>query len=757
VWTWFILAAGILVGLRQTLPPDQTALAKAVGPSFSLSNVMMHLEQIAKSPHPTGWPDNDRVRLYLTDQIRAMGLKPEVQTETVLSTDKGRSTFISGAVIHNVMAKIPGKAPTKTLLLTAHYDSEYYSPGASDNGVGVAVLLETMRLISQSPQFNNDIVFLFTDGEELGLYGARAFWNRHPWAKDVGLVLNFEARGTKGASIMFQTSAGNGKLIARLSSVSPYAVASSLSGDIYRMMSNDTDLTIALEKGVQGMNFAFGDGFAHYHTALDSLANVSIESVRHQSLYAYTLVTGFGNADLNEMKAEDVVYFNSLGKVFYYSHELMYWLTGCIVLLSGMLVWRGVKKCIVTFRGLMASALWMYAVGVFNSLAVYGIWAWLKATVVKETTAGAVLHAAYYHLLFFSVTLCLTLLLWAFVRRKISAMEQFFGVLIGWTVILVALTFSLPGATYLIAWPLLIDFLLLGFMFYFARSTNKLGHPLVLMLLALPLLVLTVPVLRLALVFVPMEGSVVLLGAAGMLLLMLLPCWEFVFAYRKMWLPSLGACVVLCMLVFILATNDYSARFPKGDNLFYVYRYDRNESFWVSKTTPDSWITKYIKTGKPIVLENIVPNRGNKQTAWIERAPVQPMIPPSLTVLNDELAGGIRKLTLHVDRGQSSTRAIYLQVDNLEVFDCEINGIRPIIKEGAEHIGKWMLRFVGVPEGGLNITLHLPDEEPVIIRTIGAAEGLPAYPGVAEVTRPKDRMPLYEYDGLTLVTNRHVF
>ena len=168
LWVWIILAAGIIVGLRQTLPPDQAVFEEAVGPSFSLSNVMAHLEHIAKLPHPTGWPDNDRVRLYLMEQIRAMGLKPEVQTETVLSSDKGRSTFISGAVIHNVVAKIPGKVPTKTLLLMAHYDSEYYSPGASDNGVGVAVLLETMRLISQSPQLNNDIVFCSRMGKNWG-------------------------------------------------------------------------------------------------------------------------------------------------------------------------------------------------------------------------------------------------------------------------------------------------------------------------------------------------------------------------------------------------------------------------------------------------------------------------------------------------------------------------------------------------------------------------------------------------------------
>lgn len=48
----------------------------------------------------------------------------------------------------------------------------------------------------------NDIVILISDAEELGLLGAGAFVEHHPWAKDIGLVLNFEARGSGGPSYM---------------------------------------------------------------------------------------------------------------------------------------------------------------------------------------------------------------------------------------------------------------------------------------------------------------------------------------------------------------------------------------------------------------------------------------------------------------------------------------------------------------------------------------------------------------------------
>ena len=58
-------------------------------------------------------------------------------------------------------------------------------------------ILEGVRAylaLNKTPK--NDIIILFSDAEELGLLGAQAFVEHHPWAKNIGLVLNFEARGS---------------------------------------------------------------------------------------------------------------------------------------------------------------------------------------------------------------------------------------------------------------------------------------------------------------------------------------------------------------------------------------------------------------------------------------------------------------------------------------------------------------------------------------------------------------------------------
>ena len=97
------------------------------------------------------------------------------------------------------------------------------------------------------------MIVLLNDGEEAGLLGARVFSEEHPWAKDVGVALNFDARGNSGPSYMFETSDGNGWLIEQLARALPHPMATSLTGAVYRIMPNDTDFTIYKRHGMPGL------------------------------------------------------------------------------------------------------------------------------------------------------------------------------------------------------------------------------------------------------------------------------------------------------------------------------------------------------------------------------------------------------------------------------------------------------------------------------------------------------------------------
>src|SRR4029079_1979737 len=151
--------------------------------------------------------------------------------------------------VDNVVGRLPGSASTRAVLLVAHYDSVPWTAAASDDGAGVAAILEALRALRTGPPLRNDLVVLFTDGEEAGLLGAKAFVEGHRWARGVGVALNFEARGTGGPSLMFETSAGNGRLVRELAAAAPRPTASSLFYDIYRLLPNDTDLSEFKEAG----------------------------------------------------------------------------------------------------------------------------------------------------------------------------------------------------------------------------------------------------------------------------------------------------------------------------------------------------------------------------------------------------------------------------------------------------------------------------------------------------------------------------
>jgi acetylornithine deacetylase/succinyl-diaminopimelate desuccinylase-like protein len=176
----------VAIGLFHTLPPKPTPLSSPLT-AFSSARAMSHVRQIGSKPHPTGSRENAEVRQYLIDQLKALGFTPDIQSADVVNPKTKQAVQIQ-----NVLVKISGTRSSKAVLLSAHYDSVATGPGAADDGASVAAILETLRAIKTQPALQNDLICLFTDSEESGLLGAKAFVEQHPWTKEIGMVLNFE-------------------------------------------------------------------------------------------------------------------------------------------------------------------------------------------------------------------------------------------------------------------------------------------------------------------------------------------------------------------------------------------------------------------------------------------------------------------------------------------------------------------------------------------------------------------------------------
>src|SRR5215207_2350280 len=271
--------------VRDASEPPAPVPASAPPTEFSAERALVHVREIAQGPHPTGSPGNARVRDYLVAQMRSLGLDPQVQEATGVGT-----RYPAAGRVRNVIGRLAGRTPGgPAVVLMSHYDGVAGGPAAGDAAAGTAAVLETIRALRAGPPVAHDVIALITDGEEAGLLGAAAFVREHPWAKDVGVTLNFEARGTTGRSRMFETGPGDLDVARVLRNVRDVS-ATSLSVTVYRTLPNDTDLSEMAVLGKPALNFAFADGVDRYHTAHDDAAHLNAGSLQHHGLQMMTLV-----------------------------------------------------------------------------------------------------------------------------------------------------------------------------------------------------------------------------------------------------------------------------------------------------------------------------------------------------------------------------------------------------------------------------------------------------------------------------------
>jgi len=221
-----------------------------------------------QQPHPADTPASDLVRARLVAQLQAIGLTPIVRDQFACN-ELFKVRGVSCARVRNVIAVL-GRARGKALLLNAHYDSVPAGPGASDDGMGVATLLEIGSILKDRP-LKHPIILLFNEGEELGLVGARAFL-ADPMSRNIDRLINLEARGVRGPVNMFETSRPNGAAIALFAKAVKHPVANSLSADVYRLMPNYTDVNSFSERGWVTLNFAPIGNETRYHSPGDDVA-----------------------------------------------------------------------------------------------------------------------------------------------------------------------------------------------------------------------------------------------------------------------------------------------------------------------------------------------------------------------------------------------------------------------------------------------------------------------------------------------------
>jgi len=259
-------------------------------------------------PHPVDSAPLDDTRSRLLTEIRNLGYTPEVHDQTACGSIPGWA--IRCARVQNITFTA-GPATGPTLVLTAHYDSVEASPGFGDDGIGVAVWLEVAKLMKDTPPVR-PVLFLLTDGEETALLGAQAFVDAKAYGREVGRMINLEARGVRGPAVMFETGHPNGGIVSDWAKNGARMFANSMMTALYEKLPNLTDLTVHLRNGWTGVNIAIADGLNFYHTQHDDLAHLDRTSVQQMGDQALGTARSFIGADWSPDKTGGEVAYTDI-------------------------------------------------------------------------------------------------------------------------------------------------------------------------------------------------------------------------------------------------------------------------------------------------------------------------------------------------------------------------------------------------------------------------------------------------------------
>ena len=316
--TLVTLVIAAILAITATTPPKPRDPKFTVG-LFSLPRAMGDVEQIARAPHPTGSPENARVRGYIIDQMKAIGMEVSTREGVLDERATKRLNTWSGredppAKLVNLIGVLPGKdRAAPAVLLMAHHDSVWGSPGASDDTAGVATALEVARQVASKGPPPRDLIVLLTDGEELGLQGAKQFFAGDPLLPRIGAVINMEARGGGGRTTLFETTPGNGEAIALYQQAATWPGASSLAVFIYSVLPNDTDLSEAMKGDWAAYNFAFIGRPGLYHSPMATPEALDKGSLMDMGWQVSELTQALLAAPRLPGRAPDVVFFDLFG------------------------------------------------------------------------------------------------------------------------------------------------------------------------------------------------------------------------------------------------------------------------------------------------------------------------------------------------------------------------------------------------------------------------------------------------------------
>jgi hypothetical protein len=742
------LVAGLVVGIvvlvvvLAVTPWDVPRPASAAAPAtaFSSARAMALLRVVAAEPHPIGSVRATVVRDFIRDRLEALELDPHVQRAEVVSRREPR---VAG-IVHNVVGRLPGRDQSRAVLLVAHYDSVPTAPGAADDGSGVAALLETARALRAAPPPRNDVIFLFTDGEERGLLGSQAFIEQDPWAYAAGVVLNFDSAGSSSPALMYETSPGNGELIDHyLAAGRPYG--SSLMYEVSRRQAVVSDFRPFVARGIPGMTFGMLDGPAYDHTAYDSVSAIDEAGLQHKGETALALARRLGDADLWRLHGPDAVYFNVVGGVAVsYPGSYVLLFAALAVALFAAAAGLAVRRRLLTPRGVAWAVLGTGAALGASLLVVAIVWTMYRTAYEERVWTGTgVVISDLYRLGLVLLASAVVLGVYLGLLRRLSAWDLAVVSLGWWAAGVAGVSLAFPGASFLLTWSLVGGSLGLIGAALVARPADE-GPAVVFIALAgaVPGLVLMSSAVYLLLMSAGLKQGVTVIAVWLLAGLLMLPLAAALRVFRG-WLPALLTVAGFVVLFAVGSTVAFDSEHPKFTSISYRAAAD-GTTMWQSLDRRDEYTRGYL--GDYPVRSSVpayFPALGARHSAETA-APDYGLPTPSLALLSDVDDGDRRTVELRV-RPRREVAVVSLLVHTVvgtlsaSVDGHELAGRDTTLLDGTTV--RWSFDFYAPPPEGVVVKLDFAAGPSVLLRAVDFSYGLPAGAAGTSPARPAGMLP----------------
>ena len=631
-------------------------------------------------------------------------------------------------------------------------------PAPNDCGSCVAAVLETARALRAGAPLRNDILFVFTDGEESQDIGAHAFATQNPAMRGVSTVVNFDTSGSHGAVYLARTSPNSGDLVGRLVASAPHPRVFSFIPALMTLFVSGlrpgTDAEEYFDRGAGGVALYYSAGSTDYHTLRDSIATISPASLQQDGSYAVALAGDLGNRVSAPRGGGDWVAFNiTPDSAVIYPAAVDVALAFLAVALFGFAAASGRRLGVVSVRGLAGGFVLFLLAVLATGIVVMLLWAATKALVpdLSAPFVGSYQNTLYFLGLALAAVACFTLVYQPLLRR-LKTENLALGALGFGAVLSLVLSLTLPGAAYLFVLPVLVA---LAFRAW-ALSGRTTGAWHTAGAVALPLavaLVLIVPVLALLLLAlgtrmeltstIPINGLLIgafVAGATGLFIPYLRPSPNAAIS-RKRWstwlLPATAAVCSLALLALATGKLGFDSMDPRPDTINYQLNADTGQASWLTRDSSlDGYTRQFFAAGKrPAKFEFLAMST---VSGWAANAPIAPLPAPTVTLLSRTDQGAKSTVRLRLTSPRHAP-ALEAAISTGPISAATIDG-QPVPLKASDRRGDLKFIYWALPPTGIPLTLTIPASSPIHVAVHDLSYGLPHIPSQTYKPRPANTM-----------------